>query len=155
MSWLENVPVGSKIDIYVFERINGQEVAFCHGKATIKPRENQGVEGLQDLTGVYGSWVDLVAETKVANDRGPVIKLTVAINDHTADVKVSRGPSADQALKGYTWGIIFRSVSGSQGVGRRGVGRRGIGDVLLPHRSSDDEVPSELVERYLEGQHHA
>ena len=135
MSWLENVPLGSKIDIYVFERINGQEVALCHGKATSKPWESQGVEGLQDLTHTFGLWVDLVAKTKVANHRGPVIKLIVANNDHTADVKVSGGPSADQVFKGYTWGIRFRSVSGTQGVGRRGVGRRGIGDMLRPYGS--------------------
>ena len=49
MPWLENVPVGSKIDIYVFERINGQEVAWRHGKATIKPWENQGVNGAAGL----------------------------------------------------------------------------------------------------------
>ena len=42
--------------------------------------------------------------TKVANGRGPVINLTVAINDHTADVKVSGGPSADQAFRGCVFG---------------------------------------------------
>ena len=49
MSWLENVPVGSKIDIYVFERINGREVALCHGKATTNPWENQGADGAAGL----------------------------------------------------------------------------------------------------------
>ena len=56
------------------------------------------------MTRTCGSWVDLVAETKFANDRGPVIKLTVAINDHTADVKESRGPRANPTFRGYTWG---------------------------------------------------
>jgi len=104
MAWLENVPIGSKIDIYLFERVEGQDAAFCHGKATIKPWQSQGVEGSQDLRRTYASRVDLVAYTKVADDRGPIIKLTVAINDHTSDVKVSGGPSADQAFMGYTWG---------------------------------------------------
>ena len=60
--------------------------------------------GLHDSQNTYGSWVDLVAETKIANDRGPIIKLILTIADHMADVMVSRGPSADQAFKGYTWG---------------------------------------------------
>ena len=45
LAWLENVLVGSKIDIYVFESINGEEAAFCHGKTAIKPWETQGVDG--------------------------------------------------------------------------------------------------------------
>ena len=102
--WLETVPVGSKIDIYVFERTNGQEVVFRHGKTIIKPWENPGVEGLQDLHHTYGSWVDLVAEAKVTNDRGLFIKLTVAIHGHTADAKASGGPRADQAFRGCMWG---------------------------------------------------
>ena len=66
--------------VYVYERIEGHEATFCHGKATIKPWESQGVEGLQDLPRTYGAWVDLVAQTKVDNDRGPIIKVSVAIS---------------------------------------------------------------------------
>ena len=99
--WLESVPIGSSIFVYVYERIEGldpSEATFCHGKATIKPWESQGVEGLQDLPHTYGAWVDLVAQTKVDNDRGPIIKVSVAISDTIVKGSVLLGPDLNQAL---------------------------------------------------------
>ena len=101
MVWLESVPIGSTIFVYVYERIEGHvpsEASFCHGKATIKPWESQGVEGLQDLPRTYGAWVDLVAQTKVENDRGPIIKVSVAISDFIVKGSVLPGPDLNQAL---------------------------------------------------------
>ena len=45
----------------VYERVQGEEAAFCHGKATIKPWESHGVEALSELHRTYGAWVDLRA----------------------------------------------------------------------------------------------
>ena len=78
--WLSNVPVGSTLEVVVYERVQGEEAAFCHGKATIKPWESHGVEALSELHRTYGAWVDLVAKTKVSNDRGPISKITVAVS---------------------------------------------------------------------------
>ena len=64
----------------MYERVQGEEAAFCHGKATIKPWESHGVEALSELHRTYGAWVDLVAKTKVLNDRGPISKITVAVS---------------------------------------------------------------------------
>ena len=89
----------------------------------------------------------MVAETKVANDRGPMIKLNVAINGHMADVKVSGGPSADQSFRGYTWGSDL-----CQGVKVSGFEVETccvhIDLVLMT-------IPIEIVERCREWQHHA
>ena len=65
----------------------------------------------------------MVAETKVANDRGPILKLTVAINDHMADVKVSGCPSADQVFRGYAWGSDLRQGVKVSGFEVSSVGR--------------------------------
>ena len=64
----------------MYERVQGEEAAFCHGKATINPWESHGVEALSELHTTYGAWVDLRAETKDLNDRGPIIKITVAVS---------------------------------------------------------------------------
>ena len=72
------------------ERVQGLEATFCHGKATIRPWESPGVEGLEDLHCTYGAWVDLVAQTKIQNDLRPVSKITVAIGNEKVEASRSR-----------------------------------------------------------------
>jgi hypothetical protein len=120
LEWFCDVPIGSTFQVFVHERIQGQEATFCHGKATIKPWESRGVEGL-DLHCTYSTWVDLVAQTKIQNDRGPVIKITVAISDEKVEASRSRRfqPDPTQATSSFPSGPqlpVEEATAASRGV---------------------------------------
>ena len=62
MVWLENVPVGASIIIYLHEKIEGVEeskdgATFCHGKAVVKPWEDG--PGMAELHRTYGVWLSV------------------------------------------------------------------------------------------------
>ena len=77
MLWLDDVPIGSSIVITIMERVRAEglgvsgseteDVVFVHGKAVLKPWEHGDF---------CWDWVDLVPQTKTANNRGPVLNVT-------------------------------------------------------------------------------
>ena len=82
MFWMDDVPIGASIIITIMERVKAEglgvggteteDVVFVHGKATLKPW----------VHGDYRwDWVDLVPKTKTANDRGPVVNVTLKVHD--------------------------------------------------------------------------
>ena len=103
MVWFDGVPVGSSIRDAVHEKldgVDGGEAPFIHGKARLKPWDTFGIHHSS------GVWVDLVPETKVAHDRGPVLKVAVAISDQVSGVSgASRG----------VWGIGTQASLTCQG----------------------------------------
>lgn len=93
MFWLEGVPVNSSVDIIMYEHIEDGGATFCHGHATMNPW-SLGVQEMADARSVRGTWLDVVVKTKSAHDRGPVMKITMAINHMGGPgVQASGGPS--------------------------------------------------------------
>lgn len=80
--WLQEVPVGSTLITAIHEKIeaepNAPAVTFCHGTAKINPWD-WSLDVKKSLGHAGGCWIDLPPQTKVENDRGPVLNVTCKI----------------------------------------------------------------------------
>ena len=107
LDWLPDVPVGSTLIASIHEKVESEgdapTVTFCHGTARIKPW-SASLEVMASLASALGSWIDLPPQTKIENDRGPVLNVTCKI----MEVEESRGQGV---LSGQAW----------QGCGGQGV----------------------------------
>jgi hypothetical protein len=91
MLWMDDVPIGSSIVITIMERVKAEglgvkgseteDVVFVHGKAVLKPWQHGDFRW---------DWVDLVPQTKTANDRGPVLNVTLVVCERPLDVDIAQ-----------------------------------------------------------------
>ena len=82
LTWLHNVPIGSTVKTSIHERVEsrsgGQDVTYCHGTAKNSPW-SWGLDVKESLANARGRWMDLPPQTKIQNDRGPVMSVTCKI----------------------------------------------------------------------------
>ena len=133
--WLEEVPIGSTVVTSIHEKVESEgdapTVTFCHGTAKITPW-SWSLDVKESLSHVRGVWIDMPPQTKIENDRGPVLNITCKIMESRCrggeggqGVQESHMPSAPpvEVIGGSEWNAAVeaghqkqREESGGQGV---------------------------------------
>ena len=92
--WLEEVPIGSTVMTSIHEKVESEgeapTVTFCHGTARITPW-SWSLDVKESLSHVRGVWIDMPPQTKIENDRGPVLNVTCKIMESRSGVQESGG----------------------------------------------------------------
>ena len=82
LTWITDVPVGSSVITSIHEKVepgsDAPAVTFCHGTAKVNPW-SWSLEVKGSLASAKGCWVDLTPQTRVQDDRGPVLNITCKI----------------------------------------------------------------------------
>jgi hypothetical protein len=106
MTLFDDVPIGSSITVSVHELVSyflhigsqgvKESVHFCHGKAILTPWCSQ----IAGPSCTFGVWVDLMPPTPIANDHGPLVKVTLVIMPSTPDpqTEVEEVPTPDEEV---------------------------------------------------------
>ena len=80
--WLQEVPIGSTVITSIHEKVQAPPdvpaVTFCHGTAKVNPW-SWNLDVKESLGHASGCWIDLPPQTKIENDRGPVLNVTCKI----------------------------------------------------------------------------
>ena len=82
LTWLGEVPIGATVITSIYERVESEgdapTVTFCHGTARINPW-SLNLDVKESLAHASGCWIDLPPQTKIENDRGPVLSVTCKV----------------------------------------------------------------------------